>query len=421
MLNEPPKSELHLIFSSIITEKRRIIHKGSENLENRNRIEIFLSMLENLKLLPIETAEFYLEFDETTQWGEGLVVDSIQDASFKSKILESRLEYFKDWQNACNSPLVTNSKKLIFFANDDHNFIPNNLDELKRILKVHIDVTEMFKDKQIFVPLSHFPESHAMVPVSRACGTLIEHNEDFLVPVVIPIGAIVMNSKDFIGWFENDFTSGFRFVGPENPWGPSVRISNGLYLIPKFELFRHFDGYSHIGLEGWPFQVMDSEIKTSRIPPSVTRNERWETWTNINREKKNDSSLYLEDTKIAGDKNGFAASILKSNPIRLSIKSIKSLNSIYKINKLQQVEVVLKLLINSSLFRKSFSRFIPEQFIFFILKILFRTNAFRNFMHTNHVYYAILLNGASHGYLRYFRILAWDKTKNLWSKKTKQS
>jgi hypothetical protein len=409
MSKSPSKSELHLIFTSIITEKRRIIHKGSENLESRNRVEIFLSMLENLKLLPIETAEFYLEFDETTLWGKDLVLKSIADSPFKAKIIDSRLEYFKDWQVASNSAYVSQSKQLIFFANDDHNFIPSNIDEFKRILNVHIEISEVIKNKQILVALSHFPESHAMVPISDATGDLVEYKKDFLVPVVIPIGAIIIKPEDFISWFENDFTQGLRFVGPENPWGPSIRIKNGFYLIPQFELFRHFDGYSHIGLEGWPFQVMDSEIKTTKNPTMVVKHEIWQTSTRIKKPKNQNSALYLSDTKKVGDSNGFAASILKSNSIRLSSKSIKSLDSIYRLKNKQKFAVYVNLLLNSAIFRQSLLKFLPEKLLFFAFKILFKIKKFRSFINDNSTYHAIFLNGASHGYIRYFKILVLEK------------
>ena len=229
-LSETSNSNIHLLFTSIITEKRRIVHKGSEDFSNRNRVDIFLSMLESMKDIPIKSAEFYLEFDETTFWGKELVMDMLNSLPYEIETKDYRLETFNHWKNASKSALLKNSTQILFFANDDHCFIPSNLDEFIRISEIHSKATNLYRDKQIMVPVSHFPESHAFVPISKSISMLLEYEDDLLVPVVTPIGAIIMNPADFISWFRSDFTQGARFVGPENPWGPSIRIKNGLYL-----------------------------------------------------------------------------------------------------------------------------------------------------------------------------------------------
>lgn len=404
-------SGLHLVFTSIITEKRRIVHKNTEEFTNRNRVDIFLSTLDSIKSLPIETAEFYLEFDETTHWGEKLSREFISALPFKTKIINKRLEYFKDWQKASESLLVENSKQILLFANDDHYLVPGNLEEFQRIMKMQLEATKIFRDKQIIVPVSHFPESHAFVPISKAISRLIKFKDDLLVPVVTPIGAVIMSPKDFKHWFESDFTADLRFVGPENPFGPSIRITNGYYLIPKFEMFRHFDAYSHIGLYGWPYQVMDTVIQSNRNHEEIASESKWITTKKLRTPSTNIAKTYLIDSKISGDRFGFAASILKSNSIRLSLESIKSINEIYKINKFDKYIAYFDLMFTSQLFRRSFIRFIYELPILLLIKTLFRIKVVRGYIFTNTLLFAIFINGSSHGYFRYFRILVTERYK----------
>jgi hypothetical protein len=399
---------LHLIFTSIITEKRRIIHTGTKEFIGRNRIDIFLSTLDSLRVLPIDSAEFYLTFDETTFFGEKIVKDFISILPFETKIINKRLEDYKEWEQASNSVQLTESRQVLLFANDDHCLIPSNLDEFLRIMQVHLEASNRFTDKQILVPLSHFPESHAFVPISRVISKLIKYKDDLLVPVVTPIGAVIINPKDFKSWFKFDFTKGTRFVGPENPFGPSVRISNGYHLIPKFELFRHFDAYSHIGLKGWPYQVMDTTIKLKQNEDAVFSKNEWTLTEKIKKPLGKISNTYLADSKIPGDKYGFAGSILKSNSIRLSIDTIRSINDVYKIRKMQQYGIFIYLVFNSKLFRNASLKYFTEIPTFFGIKLLFAFKKFRKYFFANNLLFAIFINGSSHGYFRYLRILFFD-------------
>lgn len=399
---------LHLIFTSIITEKRRIIHSGTEEFIGRNRVDIFLSTLDSLKILPIDSAEFYLTFDETTFWGEKLVKHFISILPFQTRIINKRLEYYKEWEQASNSVKLKESKQLLLFANDDHCLIQSNLDEFSRIMKVQLEATDTFTDKQILVPVSHFPEPHAFVPVSRVISKLIKFKDDLLVPVVTPIGAVIMNPKDFKSWFKYDFTKGTRFVGPENPFGPSVIINNGYHLIPKFELFRHFDAYSHIGLKGWPYQVMDTTIKSKGNEEIIFSKNEWTRTENIRKPLGKISSTYLADSKILGDKYGFAGSILKSNSIRLSIDTIKSINKVYKIRKMQQYAIFIYLIFHSRLFRNVTLKFFMEIPVLIGIKTLFTFKTFRQYFFANNLLFSIFINGSSHGYFRYFRKLIFE-------------
>ena len=73
---------LHLVLSTLITEKRRVIHKGTENQTERSRVELFLTSLESLKKLSIDSADIYVEFDETTKWAESIVRKYISELPF---------------------------------------------------------------------------------------------------------------------------------------------------------------------------------------------------------------------------------------------------------------------------------------------------------------------------------------------------
>ena len=207
-----PIARIHLVFTSIITEKRRRIHTGTLEIESRNRVSIFLSVLESIRELPITTADFYIKLDETTIWAENEIQTAINSLPFNTEMKDWRLESFENWKVASNTNLTQNANQVMLFANDDHININSNSEEFVRCSRAQIMATQDLPNKSIMVLLSHFPEVHGVIPISQSTRSLLRHHEDYLVPVITPIGAVLLSPKDFSVWFTDDFTNGEMFV-----------------------------------------------------------------------------------------------------------------------------------------------------------------------------------------------------------------
>jgi len=400
-MNQP----LHLVFSVLITEKRLTIHKGTTSFLDRDRVSVFLTTLRSLSLLPIKKAEFHIEFDETTIWSRDLVFGAIDDLPFSTQIMKKRLDNFESWQKVANSEFVSSATQIMLFSNDDHVFLSDSIEEFMKISKKQIQMSLDLNNYQVMVPLSHFPESHSIIPIAKTLDVLIFKNEEYLVPVVIPIGAILVSPKDFRNWFTLDFTNGSKFVGPENPFGPSIYLRNGLSIVPRYELFRHLDSYSHIGLSEWPYQVLDSVVKVEdkhrKIPSYKIFSKSYE----LRRPTTDLGITILSDSKIKGDLSGFSSSLLKACCIRFSKESISLLNRDYQLSRSAINYELLKTFFQSHLFRAAVVRTILELPLLGSIKVLSTKIDFKEVLTKHLKAYSIILYGAPSGYFRFSRIL----------------
>ena len=64
-------------------------------IPGRNRVDLFLASLSSLSELPIDSADFYIEFDETTQEYEPLIRQKIREFPFRCRVHDYRLQNFK--------------------------------------------------------------------------------------------------------------------------------------------------------------------------------------------------------------------------------------------------------------------------------------------------------------------------------------
>lgn len=245
--------KVHLIFSNIITEKRLWTNNTVSVADSRNRPSMAYSTIESLRGAPIQSAQFFLEFDETTSWSRRAIERQIRSLPFNSEVHFARLVSFEDWRSAARASESTSAENIMLFTNEDHVHVQPDFSELM----FHIDLLAKAQsanlDRVITLPLSHYPETHALIPISTFSGTGLSFEEVPLVPCQIAAGPIVVGKQQFLDFWQEDFTGGMPFVGLENPRGPSLRFVNGFALPPRSELFRHLDSYGHIGLAEWPF------------------------------------------------------------------------------------------------------------------------------------------------------------------------
>lgn len=312
---------MHLIFSALITEKRFTVHPGTENLDPRNRPSVACSTLEGLGRLGIHSADFFLEFDETTAWSKSSVIDFSKSLGLKSTFHDYRLASFNQWQEAANQLSESEHEQLVLFSNDDHVLVSPNAEEFHEMARLQLSIQEMLPNNVVMVPLSHFLEHHALIPVAKAARMLKTVNGVPLVPNQVPGGPIVLSTKKFKDFWETDFTDGAKFVGLENPFGPSLRLDHGLYIPPRVEILRHLDSYGHIGFSKWPYQPLDPNLVITQTVPPVISQVPYSFTSDIVAPAGLNTRLLLSEQVSDGETNELVAAILKSSEIRFSLTS----------------------------------------------------------------------------------------------------
>jgi len=132
---------------------------------------------------------------------------------------------------------------ILLQANDDHAVVcqdPNYFSEFSNVF----DREKSFK----IAALTHFPEMQTLISI-RKKGFDSGLKELQSGPIHYAIGTQLVRASFFKSWWQkgiiNDDTYIFR---PDNPFGQSVVFEPTQMLIPKMEIFRHMDGYGHIGM-----------------------------------------------------------------------------------------------------------------------------------------------------------------------------
>jgi len=399
------KPKVHLIFTSLITEKRRQIHLGTHAIKERNRPDIVVSMLKSLGKLPIHSADFYLEFDETTSWSRNAIIREVMDLEFETNIFYFRLDSFDLWKKSSEANGVRESDLLLLFSNDDHVYIENGTEEFRFLMNYLLTLSEQYPDFELYVPLSHYPELHALVPLGKSAGLNQKLKEVVTVPTVTPIGALLLRPTNYISWWKEDFTQSKKFVGPENPFGPSLVRNNAHFLVPRKELFRHLDGYGHVKIYKKPFGALNSNFSINKVTGTGLIENKWFVSTTVN--ETNSNSLLMESGS-EGDKQSYLNAIVKANYKRLSVPSILWINTLYNFSLFQVFLIVLESLFTSSVMLISFIRTLLELpvriLLFFISPILRKYHTsisgvqFKRF----------LALCSSHGFIRFLRIFTLE-------------
>jgi hypothetical protein len=309
--------------STLITEKRLKIHSETVGVQERARTDLFLSTIKSFEKLPIEMAEFHIEFDESTENKKDVILTEIRNLPFTTEVHNFRFEKYEHWKNHSDS--IKNIENLILLLTyDDHIFIDSNIDEVAFLAENIIDIESKLK-KSVYGTLSHFPECHGLIPFAKAIGKYHVINSVPVVPCAIPIGAVIVSPKSYSKWWVRDFTYGSKIVSPENPFGPSVMDADSWQIFPRSEIFRHMDGYSHVRINSRPYGILNpnyiinEDNKVSHIPFSITHN-----LNDIRKSKKYDL-IYIENNPA----QNMQKNLILANQLRISMESTKYIATKY--------------------------------------------------------------------------------------------
>lgn len=234
-------SNLHLLINVFVTPlalnkyKIQKVHSYSETF----RIDRFLTASISMEHIPWKSVHIYLSIDECWRSKEKEIHNAILQIFPMGVILGKRLESRQSWQEATKN--YPPNDVVLLQANDDHALVCQRLDYFEEFARTFLEI----QDLQI-AAVTHFPEMRNLVGInpSKSIEKLARH--DF-VPVRYAIGTQLLRASFLQSWWENGkINDETRIFRPDNPFGQSVSFPETNMMIPKFELFRHMDGYGHI-------------------------------------------------------------------------------------------------------------------------------------------------------------------------------
>ena len=345
---------MHLVFSNIISEKRLWNNPDVIRDEKRNRASMAASTLQSMASLGVRSADIYLEFDETTEWSKANLLQLVRELPFEVNYFDYRLDSFDRWQRASVKLGRDDYRQLLIFTNEDHLLLPGSEAELLYIANLQNEAQKQDPESTIMVPLSHFPETHALIPLAKLSGQLVMFEKAPLIPCQIPGGPILITQVKFQKLWETDFTLGDKFVGLENPFGKSLRLTNGLYIPPRVELFRHFDSYGHVRLNTWPYNPIEPNIQITSDGPSGRRDFEYSISSSIT--SPSGSLLQTLASESAGtmdNSSNLRMSILKAGIGRPSYFSAKWVGTFHTASRAEVLRCLFDVARQSAGFRKS--------------------------------------------------------------------
>lgn len=214
-------------------------------LPSAERAQVFRYAMASLAVIPWSAVRLYIEFDQTQIHHRDEVLEHIRQIFPAAQLSTTRLKYQKDWQPAIEELDELDDELVWYLCNDDHVFIDTNLDTVLGIEQHMLRLMEA--NPYVGCPFSHWPEQVAAF--SRINYRMEEGH--MVAPYASP-DSVQIVTKDILRhwWFSADYGNE---VMVRSDWGPIVKTDYpqpGLGVLPLRELVRHFDGYSHVGIDG---------------------------------------------------------------------------------------------------------------------------------------------------------------------------
>lgn len=211
-------------------------------LDRPERYKIFCYTLSSYAVIPWSAVRLYIEFDDSQIQHQDFVLDYARRLFPDALIKTQRLYYQNEWKEAILELGEMDDKLIWFTGNDDHPFIDSSLDTLLALEKRMLQIAECYP--YVSSPFSHWPE---MMP--RTLDDFLYYNADngfLMVDGFWNNTSVQILSYDMLkSWFFDLNLYDIKVARSEVP----ITYCIGVAIIPLREIVRHFDGYSHSGLD----------------------------------------------------------------------------------------------------------------------------------------------------------------------------
>ena len=238
--------------SCFITDSR-IQPTGYYRVDEVDKFSQVLSTLNSLRKISFSSSEIRVALDVQYAEHEGILRSSAETWHPQAKFFATRLDDFEGWRSAI-SRIPADTDWVLIMANHDHVFVQQDSDQFLNYL-------ELVKAEGVssIAHISHWTEVLGWRALKR--NKTRPEGLRLWFRSKETIGTVAVRLEELMKWFSEDFTLGAKFVRPDNPFGPSVKVSNSNQSLPMVEFFRHLDGYGHVGL---------TALNASNLQPNAT-------------------------------------------------------------------------------------------------------------------------------------------------------
>ncbi len=333
-------------------------YKLNDNQKNL-KIDQLVSTLHSMSILGTDSQVFYISYDQEFRQYKELIDQFIAEHYSNSIVKDFRLETYSQWKDASDA-VPPDIDFILLQSNADHVYTRGNYDIFNR----YIQELRTLGSRTIG-SISHWPESmfRAMSPLRK---THVTDGGNFIIETTNTIGTCVVSRELFKEWWSHDFTMGSKIIRPDNVFGPSVTFPSAIMLIPNMELFRHLDGYGHVG-------QMESYASYLRpcctISNSKVQHLEWKK--KLIREWKSSSDLPANFLDSNADFHDVIDYISWASSYKSNFSLIRLVRRAFKINVVKVLFAYLYYLSrrpakwHQVIFEELFIRFIVKSLIFF--------------------------------------------------------
>ena len=164
-----------------------------------------------------------------------------------------RCNHISQWRDIRNEISIIDDDLIYPAGSEDHIFMDSNL----KVISKGLEILNQDEDPFAALVTSHFPESIRNV---AHYGQLHESSNDYAYYYRYDNDSIRIMKKSQFSWYV-DQVNDDRLIFRTEAWHSFARPYNKM-LTPTKELFRHFDGYSHV------YPAVDCEAPPLEIPPN---------------------------------------------------------------------------------------------------------------------------------------------------------
>ena len=249
-------TQVILFLSVFITDNGSKHHRGHYGT-SYDRLNVFKYTLASYSVIKWSHVIIYYDLDvsyedrreELNGWINSLFINPI--------VYDYRLTHQSEWRKAMEEVFSFEDDDLVWFCcNDDHVFIDYDTDLLYKLEAKLSDLSQNYP--YVACDFSHWPECLAYSakpsyhPYPRSPdndGIIIEDTEEYCIVRDWNYNdSILIVNKNWLKylWCEVDYGD-IRLARPD--WVTGVRLVPTTTIVPYRELVRHYDVYTHVGID----------------------------------------------------------------------------------------------------------------------------------------------------------------------------
>jgi hypothetical protein len=236
-------TNLHLLCSVFVTP-HGFNHYRTKKLNPKGdqfRVGRFLTMLLSIRNIDFDSSHFYISLDPIWENDFSEIENFIRLLFPNSVIEQGRIDNIENWIIA--SRRFPKDDIILLQTNDDHAFVAQNNSSLMNLVNLMYGSADLKLGS-----ITHHPEFSGLRNVKDSF--VLDDDHDYIL-VNDAIGTQLIKADFFQNWWTDLGSRGtaeLKITRPDNPFGASIKFTSSKLVIPKYEIFRHMDGYSHCGL-----------------------------------------------------------------------------------------------------------------------------------------------------------------------------